>query len=414
MRTLAESVADHRVSFDELNRRYRPVLQMVETLIGVVPNCDPYLEIWEPGFRTYNLIVPNFLNLPAALAGAGVPKDLVGLGMYTSSRAAGCAYCSAHTCSFALRRGSSQAAVTGESRTPVEEATVALAEALSRVPHSYTAELDEELERHLSPDQAEWVVMGVAMMGFLNKFMDALGVELEPEAIDDVANLIEPTGWSAGQHEWASGEGGLRPSDGAAAPAADSFGTAFPVLRNAYGAIKLDRRWHAGIPKDPAKARALIAEAGFDEPLLETLRHGRPRRALAATLNHNLDPAQSAMGVADKALTGLVFAKVVGSDHLATQARALAAHHGAAADLIDAVDAYDPDGARSDLIDDRLAAALRVANAFGPSPAQVSPETVAEAAGALKPDEIIELTVWISVSQLIHRLTVRRLARAAA
>ncbi|MEL6984135.1 MAG: hypothetical protein AAFO29_17045, partial [Actinomycetota bacterium] len=187
MRTLAESIADHRVSFDELHRRYHPVLQMVETLIGVVPNCDPYLEIWEPGFRTYNLVVPNFLNLPAALAGAGVPKDLVGLGMYASSRAAGCAYCSAHTCSFALRRGSSEAAVTGESRTPVEEAAVAVAEALSTVPHSYTAELGEELERHLSADQAEWVVMGVAMMGFLNTSMDALGGALEPEAIDDVA-----------------------------------------------------------------------------------------------------------------------------------------------------------------------------------------------------------------------------------
>ena len=414
MRTLAESVADHRVSFDELHRRYHPVLQMVETLIGVVPNCDPYLEIWEPGFRTYNLIVPNFLNLPVALAGAGVPKDLVGLGMYASSRAAGCAYCSAHTCSFALRRGSSQEAVTGESRTPVEEATVAMAEALSRVPHTYTADLDDELERHLSADEAEWVVMGVAMMGFLNKFMDALGVELEPEAIDDVANLIEPTGWSAGQHEWAYEDGELRPSEGAAAPKADSLSTAFPVLRNAYGAVKLDRRWHAGVPKDPAKARAMIAEAGFDEPLLETLHHGKPRRALAAALHHNLDPAQSAMGIADKALAGLVFAKVVGSEHLATQARALAAHHGASAELVDAVDGYDPDGDRSEGIDDRLAAALRVADAFGPSPAQVTPDIVAEAAGVLKPDEIIELTVWISVCQLIHRLTVRRLARAAA
>ncbi|MEL6981574.1 MAG: hypothetical protein AAFO29_04035, partial [Actinomycetota bacterium] len=137
------------------------------------------------------------------------------------------------------------------------------------------------------------------MMGFLNKFMDALGVELEPEAIDDVANLIEPTGWSVGQHEWAYEDGELRPTEEAEAPKADSLSTAFPVLRNAFGAIKLDRRWQAGIPKDPAKARAMIAEAGFDEPLLETLRHGRPRRALAATLSHNLDPAQSAVGIAD-------------------------------------------------------------------------------------------------------------------
>ncbi len=412
MRTLAESVADHRVSFDELHRRYHPVLQMVETLIGVVPNCDPYLEIWEPGFRTYNLIVPNFLNLPVSLAGIGTPKDLVGLAMYTSSRAAGCAYCSAHTCSFALRRGSSQEAVTGESRTPVEEATVAIAEALSRVPNTYTEELDQELERHLSADEAEWVVMGVAMMGFLNKFMDALGVELEPEAINDSANLIAPTGWSAGQHEWAYQEGTLRPEEGAEAPQADSLSTAVPVLRNAFGAVKLDRGWHAGVPKNPAKARQMIAAAGFDEPLLETLRHGKPRRSLAAVLHHNLDPGQSAMGIGPKALAGLVFAKAVGSDHLASRARELAAHHGVDDALLGAVDGYDPAAGRPDGIDQRLGAALRLADAMGSSPAQVTPEIVAEASAVLKPEEIIELTVWVSVSQLIHRLTVRRLGRS--
>lgn len=412
MRTLAESLADDRVSFDELHRRYHPVLQMVETLIGVVPNCDPYLEIWEPGFRTYNLVVPNLLNLPASLAGVGAPKDLVGLGMYASSRAAGCAYCSAHTCSFALRRGSSEAAVTGEARTPAEEAVVAVAEALSTVPHHYRPELDDELERHLSADEAEWVVMGVAMMGFLNKFMDALGVELEQEAIDDAADLIEPTGWSVGQHEWAYEPGQLRPRDDAEGPKVDSFSTALPVLRNAFGAVKLDRAWQNGIPKDPAKARAMVAAAGFDEPLLETLRHGRVRRAIAAVLNHNLDPAQSAMGIGSKALAGLVFANRIGSEHLAARSRELAAKHGAEATLIVAADTYDPAAENRDGVDDRLAAILLLADAFGPSPAQVDADIVATATAALKPDEIVELAVWASVNQMIHRLTVRRLARS--
>ena len=412
MRTLAESLADHRVSFDELHRRYHPVLQMVETLIGVVPNCDPYLEIWEPGFRTYNLVVPNLLNLPASLAGVGVPKDLVGLGMYTSSRAAGCAYCSAHTCSFALRRGSSEAAVTGESRTPAEQAVVAMAEGLSTVPHHYDADIDAELERHLSADEAEWVVMGVAMMGFLNKLMDALGVELEPEAIDDVADLLSPTGWSAGQHEWAYEPGELRPREGAEGPKVDSLSTAFPVLRNALGAVKLDRRWQAGIPKDPARARAMIADAGFDEPLLETLRHGRVRRAVAAILSHNLDPAQSAIGIGSKALAGLVFANRIGSEHLAAQARNLAAHHEASAALLAAADTYDAGAETPSGVDARLATSLRLADAFGPSPAQVDEGTVAEASANLKPAEIVELAVWVSVLQMLHRLTVRRLVRS--
>ena len=106
--SLAALLADDRVSWQTLQQRYGPLLELVEVLIGVVPNCDRYLEIWEPAFRTYNVMVPNFLNLPASVLGlGGAPADLVGLGMYVSSRAAECPYCSAHTCSFTLRRGAS-------------------------------------------------------------------------------------------------------------------------------------------------------------------------------------------------------------------------------------------------------------------------------------------------------------------
>ena len=408
--TLAQTMVDDRVPFEELERRYQPVLSFVETLIGVVPNCDPYLEIWQPGFRTYNLIVPNFLNLPLSLAGVGAPKDLVGLGMYTSSRAAGCAYCSAHTCSFALRRGSSEAAITGEARTPAEAATVAVAEALSTVPDHYRPELDDELERHLSADEAEWVIMGVAMMGFLNKFMDAMGVELEPGAVDDVSTLIGPTGWSVGQHDWAYEPGELKPDPAARGPKVDSLSTALPVLRSVPGAVRLDRRWQSVVPKDAARARRQVAEhSGFDEPLIESLRHGRVRRSLAAVLHHNLDPVQSAVGIGEKALAGLVFANRVGSGHLADQARSMAKLHAVDPDLVALADAYEPSAA--DGVEPRVAAVLHLAHGFGPSPAEID-ATAIEAASALSSAQIVELAVWASVNQLLHRLTVRRQGRS--
>ena len=110
--TLAQELESSVVDFSELHENYAPVLGLVKELIGVIPNCDPYLEVWPIGFRTYNLLVPNMLNLPHSLVGQGAPKDLVGLAMYVSSRAAECMYCSAHTCSFALRRGASEATIT--------------------------------------------------------------------------------------------------------------------------------------------------------------------------------------------------------------------------------------------------------------------------------------------------------------
>ncbi len=69
--SLAALISDERVPWTTLERRYGPLLGLVELLIGVVPNCDRYLEIWEPAFRTYNVLVPNFLNLPASVLGVG-------------------------------------------------------------------------------------------------------------------------------------------------------------------------------------------------------------------------------------------------------------------------------------------------------------------------------------------------------
>src|SRR5215213_6546612 len=95
------------VPLETLHGRYGSLLELVRKLLGVVPNCDAYLEIWPPAFRTYNVMVPNLLNFPLLGWGLGAPRSTVGLAMYVSSRAAGCAYCSAHSCSFALRRGAS-------------------------------------------------------------------------------------------------------------------------------------------------------------------------------------------------------------------------------------------------------------------------------------------------------------------
>lgn len=66
------------------------------------------------------------------------------------------------------------------------------------MPHQFTKAMEDELRQHLSAEHVEWIALAVGMMGFLNKFMDAMGVELEQKAVDDVADLIGPTGWEIG------------------------------------------------------------------------------------------------------------------------------------------------------------------------------------------------------------------------
>jgi hypothetical protein len=72
----------------------------------LTPLLQDSMVEWDVLQQRYNIMVPNLLNLPIPVFGVGgPPAAAVGRAMYVSSRTAGCPYCSAHSCSFALRRG---------------------------------------------------------------------------------------------------------------------------------------------------------------------------------------------------------------------------------------------------------------------------------------------------------------------
>jgi alkylhydroperoxidase family enzyme len=397
------------VPMTTLHERYGPLLELVRTLIGVVPNCDRYLEIWQPAFRTYNLMVPNFLNLPFSLFGiGGAPKDIVGLGMYVSSRAAECPYCSAHTCSFALRRGAppekvAQALVGGESFTPGELAAIAVARSLARIPCELTEPERQALTDHFSPVAAEWIVLGIVMMGFLNKFMDALSVELEPSTVAEVSAVMGA--------DWSTGKSGrkLDPTlQTTPPPAPDSLRTKLSVLRHAPKAIALDRRWQHGVPHAwPAVGSFLRNLTGHDFPVLSRMRNKRAVRAVASMLRENLNPDTTVIGLETKALAGIIFATIVADEPLAADVRAVAGHLGVPSARLDDVARFANNLNMVPPADNPAGqAALLLARAASPSPAAVSTDVVNTCRqAALSPPAIVELIAWISVLQMLHRLS---------
>lgn len=233
---LAEQLEPSAVDIESLKANYGPMLKLVKELIGVVPNADAFLAIWPTGFRTYNLLVPNLLNLPVSLWGGGAPKALVGLAMYAASRTAGCAYCSAHTCSFALRRGASPSTLMGAHPNPREAAVVTIAEALARVPCDLSADQVHTFVECFSADHREWILLGLGLMGFLNKAMDALGVPLEAESIAVAAPFLKFKE-SLPNATMPSGTQQTAPQ-----PPVDSIGTFFRVLQQAPAAIRLERQ----------------------------------------------------------------------------------------------------------------------------------------------------------------------------
>lgn len=425
--TLAQQLAAHAIPPDQLPDVDRPILAMMHELIGVVPNCYPMLAMWPPGLRTFNLLVPNLLNLPMTLVGQGAPKDLVGLAMFASSQASGCSYCIAHHCSFALRRGVDRDTVLGH-RNPAEDAVAELATALATVPTTLTADHIHAAEAHLGSRDVESIAMAVALGGFLNKFMDSVGVELEESCLTDVQALLRDHGWHPGKHINASGPvDGLDGVDAgqAADPydlpwarvdtsadiPVDSLGTYLRVIRQAPAAVRLDRAWSRGASGRLGPALLLLEdETGYSFPILGALSSPRAVRALTAALRDNLDPATSAIGLELKLLAGLVYAEHVRSPLLVQESillldqLALSPHPW----LLRSIRRFAASPTEDLQLPPGLSAfeasAVLLARACAASPAEISEVVVSAIMPHLDPDQIIEVVVWLSLLQTLHRL----------
>jgi hypothetical protein len=146
----------------------------------------------------------------------------------------------------------------------------------------------------------------------------------------------------------------------------------------------------------------------------------RAVKAITTVLRDNLDPAESRLGLPVKILAGLVYATVVGNGTLAAEARKLALRTSppVAEETLQGVARFaagppESDGgieaARISLasipgLDGKAALALLLAKAVSPSPATVPPALLAEVAEGLSPEAQIELVVWVSIQQMLHRL----------
>jgi len=407
--SLTSLLHDSRISWDDLHDRYDPLLRLVDALLGVVPNCDRYLEIWPPAFRTYNVMVPNLLNLPVpVLGGGGPPPGVVGLAMYVASRSAGCAYCSAHSCSFAMRRGASPETLAAallpdrETFSRGELATIAVASSLGRVPCELTITQKNALVGEYGERKAEWIALGAVMMGFLNKFMDAVGVELEQPVLDEVSPTMGA--------DWSPGKAGADLDPAAPrgpAPPVDGLRSRLRLVPLFPAAIRWDRRAQRGVPgRWPALGAHLQQHTGHDFAVLDRLQSKRAARAVATMLCTNLDPATTVVGLEAKVLAGLAFAAVVENPQLRADLHALARHLGLDDGLTAAVAEFAiDDTALPPTPEPAASAALVLTRAAAYSPARIDAATVQTCDGVLPPAAVIEIVTWLSVLQLLHRLT---------
>ena len=128
---------------------------------------------------------------------------------YLSSMTAGCRYCEAHAIRAAERYGSEQDRLnniweykTYPAFTEGERAIFDLAIAASSVPNAVTDEIAENMRQYWDEGEIVEVLGVIALFGYLNRWNDSMGTQLEEPAAEDGNKYLREKGWSRGKHQY--------------------------------------------------------------------------------------------------------------------------------------------------------------------------------------------------------------------
>ncbi|MCU0436343.1 MAG: carboxymuconolactone decarboxylase family protein [Raineya sp.] len=133
-------------------------------------------------------------------------KRMIG---YISSHATGCQYCQAHTIRAAERYGAEQEKLnhiweyrTHAAFSDAERVALDFALAASTVPNTVDDTIAENLRKHWDDGEIVEILGVIALFGFLNRWNDSMGTELEKEAVESGEKLLQHKGWSVGKHQY--------------------------------------------------------------------------------------------------------------------------------------------------------------------------------------------------------------------
>jgi len=129
---------------------------------------------------------------------------------YISSLSAGCMYCQAHTIRAAERYDASQEQLDNiweyqshPSFSEAERAALDFALASSKIPNAVTDEIAENLRQHWDDGEIVEILGVVALFGYLNRWNDSMGTEMEDGAVESGEQLLkEKSNWSVGKHAY--------------------------------------------------------------------------------------------------------------------------------------------------------------------------------------------------------------------
>jgi len=128
---------------------------------------------------------------------------------YLSSMTAGCRYCEAHAIRAAERYGSEQDRLdhiwdykTYDAFTEGERAVFDFAIAASNIPNAVDDEIADRLREHWDEGEIVEILGVIALFGYLNRWNDSMGTQLEKSAAEDGEKLLGAHGWKVGKHKY--------------------------------------------------------------------------------------------------------------------------------------------------------------------------------------------------------------------
>ena len=128
---------------------------------------------------------------------------------YLSSMTTGCRYCEAHAIRAAERYGSSQERLeniweykSNAAFSESDRAMFDLAIAASQVPNRVSEEIKARAKKFFSDGEIVEILGVVALFGYLNRWNDSMGTELENPAVKSAEKILKERGWELGKHSY--------------------------------------------------------------------------------------------------------------------------------------------------------------------------------------------------------------------
>ena len=188
----------------EQDSELQKLIEFYEETLGFCPNSVKTMH-HRPAIA-YAFIALN----KAVMENKGrVSSALKRMVAYISSNTAGCRYCQAHAIRAAERYGAEKEKLkniwdfrTYPSFSDAERAALEFAIAASTVPNSVSDEVAKKLRQHWDEGDIVEITGVISLFGFLNRWNDSMGTEIEPGAVESGEKFLRKKGWTAGKHRY--------------------------------------------------------------------------------------------------------------------------------------------------------------------------------------------------------------------